>query len=209
MYLSRVRLNMRRGNTMKALASPAILHGAVEAAFAGERRRRLWRLDQLGGEQYLLIVSEDKPNLQGMTEQLGYAGEYKTLDYTPLFNKIANQSKWRFRLTANPTIAKKQTEGRGRVVAIISQEQQIEWLLHKGERHGFAVAAEDFQVVGKQWYRFLKKDDNGRQLTVTLYAVTYEGVLTVTDAEKFVEALSAGIGREKAYGMGMLTVMRV
>ena len=38
---------------------------------------------------------------------------------------------------------------------------------------------------------------------------TYEGILTVTDAEAFRNALVKGIGREKAFGMGMLTVTRV
>ena len=41
-----------------------------------------------------------------------------------------------------------------------------------------------------------------------MLAVTYEGMLTVTDAELFRQALTQGIGREKAYGMGLLTIMR-
>ena len=43
---------------------------------------------------------------------------------------------------------------------------------------------------------------------VKLLGVTYEGLLTVTDAEKFREALTGGIGRGKAYGLGLLTVVR-
>ena len=41
-----------------------------------------------------------------------------------------------------------------------------------------------------------------------LLGVTYEGLLTVTDVQAFREALTNGIGRGKAYGMGLLTVMR-
>ena len=44
---------------------------------------------------------------------------------------------------------------------------------------------------------------------MTLLTVTYEGVLEVTDAAAFREALTNGIGRGKAYGMGMMTVMRI
>ena len=40
-------------------------------------------------------------------------------------------------------------------------------------------------------------------------AGTYEGVLTVTDEELFKAALVQGIGREKAYGLGMLTIVGV
>ena len=48
MYLSRVELDPTRRETMVALISPQKFHGAVENAFAGARRRRLWRLDRLG-----------------------------------------------------------------------------------------------------------------------------------------------------------------
>ena len=61
MYLSRVELDLTRRSTMEALAAPQKLHGAVESAFAGERRRRLWRLDRLGERLYLLLLSEDAP----------------------------------------------------------------------------------------------------------------------------------------------------
>ena len=39
-------------------------------------------------------------------------------------------------------------------------------------------------------------------------AVTYEGILQVNDVEKFRKVLVEGLGREKAYGLGLLTVMR-
>ena len=48
-----------------------------------------------------------------------------------------------------------------------------------------------------------------KQQKSRLLAVTYEGVLTVTDTELFCKALTEGIGRGKAYGMGLLTVARV
>ena len=71
MYLSRVELDEARRSTMRALAAPQKLHGAVESAFPGERRRRLWRLDRLGGKLYLLLLSEGLPDLTGIAEQFG------------------------------------------------------------------------------------------------------------------------------------------
>jgi CRISPR system Cascade subunit CasE len=41
---------------------------------------------------------------------------------------------------------------------------------------------------------------------VELGVAVFEGALTVTDAGRFVAALSQGIGRAKAYGCGLLTV---
>lgn len=47
MYLTRMELDMRRKKTMLAFANRRLFHGAVEAAFEGERKRRLWRIDRL------------------------------------------------------------------------------------------------------------------------------------------------------------------
>ena len=54
MFLSRVPLDLHKRATVIALANPQRFHGAVEQAFPGERRRRLWRLDPLGEKLYLV-----------------------------------------------------------------------------------------------------------------------------------------------------------
>ena len=41
---------------------------------------------------------------------------------------------------------------------------------------------------------------------VSMIHVVFEGTLKVTDADAFREALVKGIGREKAFGSGMLTI---
>ena len=71
MYLSRAELDPARRSTMIALTSPQKFHGAVENSFSGERRRRLWRLDSLNGKLYLLLLSEELPDLTGLCAQFG------------------------------------------------------------------------------------------------------------------------------------------
>lgn len=41
-----------------------------------------------------------------------------------------------------------------------------------------------------------------------LSKVVYEGRLTVIDKDKLKEALSKGIGKKKAYGFGMMTLIQ-
>lgn len=115
MYLSRVELDPTRRSTMAALSAPQKLHGAVESAFAGERRRRLWRLDRLGERLYLLLLSEDAPELSGVVEQFGTGAVAETRSYDPLLQRVEPGSCWQFRLTANPTKSCKdpQTPQRG------------------------------------------------------------------------------------------------
>ena len=40
-----------------------------------------------------------------------------------------------------------------------------------------------------------------------LSKVTYEGILKVTDKKVFYQSLTEGIGKKKAYGFGLMTVI--
>ncbi len=51
-----------------------------------------------------------------------------------------------------------------------------------------------------------RRNDSGKPMTFG--AVTFEGILEVTDAEKFRESLRQGIGTGKAYGFGLLSVAK-
>ena len=142
MYLSRVELDPTRRSTMAALAAPQKLHGAVESAFAGERRRRLWRLDRLGERLYLLLLSEDAPELSGVVEQFGTGAAAETRSYDPLLQRVEPGSCWQFRLTANPTKSCKDTQNpaaRGTVAAHCTTQYQKQWLLERAAKRGFAL----------------------------------------------------------------------
>ena len=131
MYLSRVELDPTRRSTMAALSAPQKLHGAVESAFAGERRRRLWRLDRLGERLYLLLLSEDAPELSGVVEQFGTGAAAETRSYDPLLQRVEPGSCWQFRLTANPTRSKKDSAdhtARGTLKPCYLEVEQEEWL---------------------------------------------------------------------------------
>lgn len=208
---------------MLALQSPHIIHGTVERAFSGGRERRLWRLDSLGGQLYLLVLSEEKPDLSHADAQFGTGKGWETLPYEPLLNRIVEGTRWHFRLTANPTFSEKPNgrDSRGKVHAHITPNLQEKWLLDRAANCGMEIARFSFPnrtengtpqmqesslvVTGSKWYQF-RKEGKGR--IVSLLAVSYEGTLLVTDAERFRKAMTEGIGRGKAYGMGLLTVAR-
>jgi CRISPR system Cascade subunit CasE len=203
-------LDTRKRYTMKALNSPNLFHGAIEAAFPGERTRKLWRIDNLGGHCYILLLSDREPELEHAVEQFGVITSdklWETKDYDGLLDRIEDHTIWRFRLTANPTKCSNPKHGeRGTVQAHITSSYQKKWFMEKGEKCGFSVKEEDFLVTESCWKRFYKGAQ--RKQPVTFLAVTYEGILKVTDAEKFRKTLTDGVGRGKAFGMGMLTVMK-
>lgn len=224
MYLSRIRLDAGKRETMTALSNPQKFHGAVESAFPEERRqeqislfsapdggeqnRRLWRIDSLGDEIYLLVLSENRPDLTSAVRQFGYPGEAaETKDYSKLTDRITAGSRWQFRLTANPTVCRKKNPGdsRGKVMAHVTAAHQEQWLAERAGANGFSLEAGEYRVTKSRNYRFNK---HGKR-PVTLLSVTFDGILTVTDPDKFKTALLSGIGRGKAYGNGLLTVVRV
>lgn len=206
MFLTRMKLDTDNRNTMRALIAPNRIHGAVESAFSGERNRSLWRIDNLQGQTYLMLLSEETPDLTNAASQFGF-GSWETVPYDPLLKRITKGSRWNFRLVANPTASKAQgKDERGKVFAHVTQKYQKEWLLKRSADHGFSLDEDSFDVKKSQWFHFQKK---ARGPEVSLLQVTFEGRLTVMNPEMFRKMLTEGIGRAKAYGMGLMTVIAI
>jgi len=83
--------------------------------------------------------------------------------------------------------------------------QQEQWLMSRQANDGFKVVGETgtptFLVRDRRVLKF-----RGSTTNVTLSVATYEGLLTVTEPERFVHGLTHGIGRAKGYGCGLLTI---
>ena len=208
MYLSRITLNMQDVETIRAMAKPTLLHGAIEQSFKGERKRRLWRIDQLGDACFLLVLSEDQPNFTTLIEQFNKGGSYEIKPYTNFLEQTNVNQTWRFRLCANPVHSVKEQESnkRGKLFAHITKDYQKKWLLDRAAKNGFSLQDSDFDIIRSEWVNFTKNKDGNKKISI--YTVTFEGILTVTNVDCFCKALVDGIGRAKAYGCGLLTIMR-
>lgn len=211
MFLSRVVLNANKRETMQALVIPSLMHGAVEQSFEGSRQRNLWRVDWLGDKCYLLVVSPEKPDFTHVVNQFGhpyYDPGWDTRNYETLLQRIKEGDLWKFRLKANPVQSsmtdKDSKTGRGKVHAHVTQEQQRGWLMKRAEKCGFSLREDAFDVVHTQWEKFPKSRNGNKD--ITLRTATFEGVLSITNAEIFRETLKTGIGKAKSYGCGLLTV---
>ena len=208
MYLTRVKLDISKRETQLALSASGRFHGAIERAFEQKQNRNLWRIDKLRGEYYILILSEEVPNLKGFMEQFGDSkSSAETKVYDVLLNKITDNSVWRFRMVANPTHSIKTKSGRGKVMAHVTPEHQMEWLKTKAAANGFELVEDNCFALANEWKNFYK-NAGGKDMRVRLMLVSYEGILRVTDVDAFRNALISGIGRGKAYGAGMLTISR-
>ena len=123
-----------------------------------------------------------------------------------MINSIENGKKYRFRVTLNPVHSiMTENSNRGRIVPHITVEQQMKFLSDRAEKNGFLLEDKDFIIVERD-FKLLKKSN---QRDIRISVVSYEGILTVINKDLFKNSLILGIGREKAYGCGMITVLEV
>lgn len=214
MYLSRIPLNMAKIETMRALTSPNMLHGAVAHSLDTDGQRSLWRIDWLKEDPYLLVLSHNQPDFHEIAHRYGFFPDecqWEIKPYDPFLERLCNGQQWRFRLRANPVHSsaciKAEKTGRGKIFALVTVNQQKQWLASRSNSNGFTLENGAFDAVHSQWSKFRKGQDTGRE--VSLYMVSFEGLLTITDISLFRKALIEGIGRAKAYGCGLLTLARV
>jgi CRISPR system Cascade subunit CasE len=196
----------------------------------------LYRLDiePHRGKAFLLVQSEDEPDWSFLNAD--YADEIETKEVGENYEAIENGMRLIFRLQANPTKrvanryeyenqekraefdAKFKDSKNRRRISIYKEVEQIEWLERQGENNGFKIA--DLKInpavrniisakEGKVEFKKPSKKNPDKKHQVTYGSVIFEGVLQVTDAEKFKDALVNGIGQGKAYGFGLLSVAKV
>lgn len=208
MYISRVQIDFNNRRKMKNLSHLGAYHSWVEDSFpkeqGKERSRKLWRIDELYGKKYLLIVSPDRPDLKAL-EKFGLDGTAETKSYDKYLASIKKGDQLRFRVTLNPVVSRKE-EGRkrGRVYPILNTKDQLEFLQDRSIKNGFSLSPNSFTVVDRAFVPLRK---HGKKL-VDLSKVSYEGSLQVEDEDIFYKTLTKGFGKKKAYGCGLMTVIK-
>lgn len=220
MFITRFAVNPQRRGARKLLNSPQAMHAAVLSGFADptptENGRVLWRVDRIGMQTALYIVSPEQPDLTHLVEQAGWptTETWESRPYDRFLGQVQAGQRWGFRLMANPVRAVREPEsrGRGQVRAHVTGSQQEQWLLDRSGRAGFEIepwGAEEpkngFQltVTERKTVEFKRQGS-----TVTLSMARFDGFLTVLDADLFRHSLTHGIGRAKGYGCGLMTIAR-
>ena len=147
-----------------------------------DKQEELWRLDQEILEKEKAILKLKLEELKSLREQI-----------LSIENNTENKDKKE---------VKKAIKSVDLHIAFEDLEQRINTLWGKWD-HTF----EDLnKEIDENLETFRKKSSTNHK--VTLLSVTYEGILEITNKVLFQKAMTTGIGREKAYGQGMLTIVR-
>ena len=206
MFLSRLKLNPVSRSTRELLLKPYLFHQAIYHAFPDSTDERiLYRIDQDRlGYLNLIVQSDIEPDwskAEYLQNCLLEPAEYKL--FTPTFSEGQMLT---FRLRANPTkrLGKSAVENKGKRIGIFHEDEQIKWLKRKGESGGFTVINCRTSSEGIVHNEVGKDEGKLRH-----YAVLFNGVLSVTDAELFRQTVKNGVGSAKGFGFGLLSLAPV
>ena len=166
------------------------MHKTLERAFVGNDTRCLWKYNE-----GTITIRHQKPlSLDALPHK--YVASSREL-------KEANivKGKWlpfRLRACATKAAITPGKKGRGKTTALTDPVDIQNWLFKKGDRLG--VLFHDIAITRPRHHL-----PRSRRF-ITIKTVEYSGVLEVLDPEKFSNALNQGVGRGKAFGLGMITI---
>jgi CRISPR system Cascade subunit CasE len=176
----------------------------------------LFRIDpQPVGRAMILIQSAAEPDWDYAFHNAGFllAAPPEVKSFEP---RITKGQHLRFRLVANPTrrLSKHSRERDGKPVehkwigkrVPVPSDQLLDWLaewrVRPDESPGFCIDKDSTTLQPGYIYVNKARDGKGQRLR----SVRYEGILEVTDPDKFRNTLVSGIGPGKAFGFGLLSV---
>jgi CRISPR system Cascade subunit CasE len=202
MFLSRLILNAKHPQAKSEFDHPYELHRTLCLAFANpDKARILFRADaDRPGEIHVIVQSLVAPDWNRLEFNDSYIKEL----VEPKEVKLAGLQvglPLRFRLRCRPSkrVGDAGHPDGGKRKSLKTKDEIFEWLRRKAEENGFEVADVAFDRV--YWH-----DTKGGKDEMPLGAVQFDGVLVVTDPDKLREAVRNGIGPQKAYGFGLLSL---
>lgn len=165
----------------------------------------------MGDGRTVFLLSEKRP-----VENESWVVETK--EYNPCFE---NGDLFCFRLCANPTKANSKTGRHQRHDVVMDMKKSLrdsgyevdmnhivhesiaQWIRRKGMLNGFETDTGSLII-----HSYDRSEFNNGEKNIVISTAVIEGVLRVTDKEKFLEVLKKGIGSAKGFGCGLLMIKR-
>lgn len=223
MFLSKIELHSQAANNpdfWRRFSSEHSIHKMVWEFFAAPDRQQrdfLYRLEGRGPELHIYTVSADPP-LTHHSLWLVRSKEFKP--------ELKGGDRLAFRVRVNPTVkhmpqGKKQGQrhdvimdakhqARQKGTPLVTSEdlvhtQGVKWLEARAGTHGFIVNPQEVRCFG---YEQVRTGKGRGEREARLSTVEMEGLLTVKDADAFVETLHKGLGPAKGFGCGLMLIRR-
>lgn len=180
MYLSRISVDLERVRS---------IHRLVMRGFPGspsKTPRADWNILYRIDGRFILVQSDIAPNWgEALPTEAWETRKYDV--------GIAPGERYRFRMTVNPVT---QREGKRTPITVES------WLERRDIGAELSVQSTHYHTI---------RDYSGSQSRhpIVVEACTVEGLLTVADCSRLEQVIRSGLGRSRAYGCGLLSVVRL
>lgn len=205
MFLSQLILNIRSRDVARDQNNPYEMHRTILRAFPvfdHDAERVLFRLD---GENInvLLVQSTMKPDWDPLVQMENYLAKHPSVKtYEELL--FVKGQLLRFQLRAN---AVKRDKSTGKRVALVKDDDRVQWLERKGKDHGFSLVESMASSHNSNWRQFTMPVQ-GQRKRATVNMVDFQGVLRVENPELLNLAIRNGVGPAKGLGCGLFAVAR-
>lgn len=196
MFLSKLEPNWRSAQAAKELTDPYQLHRTLARAFGDTlpEARLMFRVDADSNDRPVIIAqSHVEPDWSRLP------ADYAIPQSKPWEPQLAAGQRLSFRLAARPTKRDKST---GKRTSLRGDEETMHWLRRKSAEAGFEVVT--CRVKELRW-----KDSKYGSTNQSIRSAVFDGILVVTDPDKLREAVRNGIGPQKAFGFGLLSLAPV
>ena len=206
LYLSRLTFNAHHNRAQSEFKYPYEFHRAISKAWENPAAARiLFRQEQVNAATITVIVqsqtSPDWPRLETPREYLQEIVGPKLIELQGI--KEGQQLQFRLRCRPCKRIGKRDEKDVGKRKGLNSKEEIIEWIHRKAQLGGFEIHEVAFDRV------YWCDSKGGLKDKPVLGAVVFDGVLIVADSHKMREVIRNGIGTQKAFGFGLLSVALV
>ncbi len=211
-YISFLPLDPLQRAVRVDLADRSQMHRTVMSGFGqvpGDAARAtlgvLYRLEE-GEHPFLLVRSSPEPDYHLPAGYLAGAVETRPVD----LSGIATGDRLAFRLVANPVRSVSRTDGEGgflkngRRLPLRTPEARIDWLVTRMSAAAELIGTDAVEPPGARSRAHLR---NGSWLYCD--AVRFDGELLVRDPDELRRLEREGIGKGRAYGMGLLSLRRL
>ena len=204
MYMTCVAIDRHNPSARQALADCCDMHKNIMRLYSSSENsvarcagKILYRIVEQQNEIMLYLTSTHLPDMR----QTAWIKSHtvRQCDLQPLVNRFAPGQSFSFDLLTHPSKKEMRTGANSHRVFLRTARERADWLQRQGEKGGFRIVSlqegAPFDLRGKR--------PTGN---ICLRAVRMMGRLEITDTARFAQAYQSGIGPEKAYGMGMLTL---
>lgn len=207
MYLSKVEIDRKSQTAREMLSNRQQMHRFVTEMFCKDLATPfVEQTRQTSKALYRTFISGNKLNIyiysHNTIEKAPFCN-VQTRDLSGWLNRMKEGQVWNFDIIASPC-KKVQVEGKKNCSrrSLRLPEERQNWLERKAAQFGFEI----IDYTECEHVNVVAKHEDERIGETKLYGFHYQGVLRITDADAFRNALEFGIGPGKAYGFGMMMV---